>query len=31
MLDLKPEWIIHCAAFTNVEAAEDELKTLTGK
>ncbi|HEL8245108.1 TPA: sugar nucleotide-binding protein, partial [Listeria monocytogenes] len=28
MLDLKPEWIIHCAAFTNVEAAEDELKDV---
>ncbi|HDI4560026.1 TPA: dTDP-4-dehydrorhamnose reductase [Listeria monocytogenes] len=28
MLDLKPEWIIHCAAFTNVEAAEDELKNV---
>ncbi|MBC6298295.1 dTDP-4-dehydrorhamnose reductase [Listeria sp. FSL L7-1517] len=28
MLDLKPEWVIHCAAFTNVEAAEDELKLV---
>ncbi|MBC1324171.1 dTDP-4-dehydrorhamnose reductase [Listeria welshimeri] len=28
MLELKPEWVVHCAAFTNVEAAEDELKDL---
>ncbi|MBC1528595.1 dTDP-4-dehydrorhamnose reductase [Listeria seeligeri] len=26
--EVKPEWVIHCAAFTNVEAAEDELKAV---
>lgn len=25
---LKPDWILHCAAYTNVEAAEDEEEDL---
>ncbi|MCJ8007982.1 dTDP-4-dehydrorhamnose reductase [Lederbergia wuyishanensis] len=25
---VKPDWILHCAAYTNVEAAEDEGKEL---
>ncbi|GGE56105.1 NAD(P)-dependent oxidoreductase [Pullulanibacillus camelliae] len=26
--ELKPDWILHCAAYTDVEAAEDEGKSL---
>lgn len=29
--EVKPAWILHCAAYTNVEAAEDEGKDLNWK
>ncbi|MBN6885262.1 dTDP-4-dehydrorhamnose reductase [Cytobacillus horneckiae] len=28
VVSIKPDWILHCAAYTNVEAAEDEGKEL---
>lgn len=29
--EIKPDWILHCAAYTNVEAAEEEGKELNWK
>ncbi|TCN26723.1 dTDP-4-dehydrorhamnose reductase [Mesobacillus foraminis] len=29
--EISPDWILHCAAYTNVEAAEDEGKDLNWK
>ncbi|MBT2757223.1 dTDP-4-dehydrorhamnose reductase [Mesobacillus foraminis] len=29
--EIRPDWILHCAAYTNVEAAEDEGKDLNWK